>query len=1053
MSRMNLSKRWLALLLLSVVQAQAGAQAVLRNANIEMRIGIDNGITLEGIRDVRSDHDYVSRPTFLFEFSVDGAVWQSNNGLVVDDIDAVTDRYLAVTSHCPDNDLTFITEFILTPGETAVHVKNHVINPTIFPLFVRMVFPKIHGLVTPGQPADTMAAIPQEVGAVVPLQIAPPGADLASAVRTSSRQTDAFVIGNDGAVWTVFEKNDAGWSMPLRIGPPGLAPTGGSLCAIANSYGGRENVLFFGNDGALYDLHQTNDSGWTINKVTLDGQAPAGAGVTVVPTTANSAQAFYIGNSGGIKAVELHADGAYGLPFNVTSAGIAPPGGQIAGLMQAFGQMRVVAFANNGRLASAFKLANSNWSWEYAFANGTGVPGGGVGVANHINNSSEVSFVGTNGKLSHATWINQVWFAPQVFPGADVFQPGARVNVCRRSSAQLDTFVVGFDGAVWTGWLANTNGFGPLPISGAGLAPSGRGVTAAMQTPTQQDAFVLGHSGTPWLSFETDDGAWNPAVPLETTIGMPLNLDIGLPTAMNSMEVATLYDRASGKGLFFACLGGNLKDNESPLQFTASSTTLAAFWTAWVPSAEYRSMPTLAIGVTTENDWHGGVDYYTSFNKQTWLYPSIPAWLREAGAVYSHSGAGAGGILMSFPPIKLIDHIVSHNFRDLDQLLDEAKTFGTDVVYLWDYWEGENESGRAPYFNKGDYIIRQDMGGPTDFKIGIDKIHARGGKIICYLESFIIYYFSQVGKDHGEDWAARRSNGGLDATYEDCYTMTGLLPAWQDFIAAKAVELVQQYGIDGIFLDSAGWQMNRPVYDRFGNLFCDSKLYSVGVLALVQRVRDAVRTVKPDFAVVLGETTSGQMNQVWDGGLSADLSRVFPWMYEANQGRIVASPVRYGNPERPWFTNGEDLNGLNQMFAAGHNLVLCNAGPESPHSFMKDEAQYIKKLVDIRKKYKDALVYGQQVYQPRTQDPDVAAYVYRGTTKTVITIANTNPWSPYTGTIKLRSAESASKWRDLVSEALYGSSGSELRVTVPPGGLAVLVKDSLRLVIPRSVGG
>jgi hypothetical protein len=41
-------------------------------------------------------------------------------------------------------------------------------------------------------------------------------------------------------------------------------------------------------------------------------------------------------------------------------------------------------------------------------------------------------------------------------------------------------------------------------------------------------------------------------------------------------------------------------------------------------------------------------------------------------------------------------------------------------------------------------------------------------------------------------------------------------------------------------------------------------------------------------------------------------------------------------------------------------------------------AAHIKRLVEIRQTYKDALIYGRQDYQPDTNHDDVIAYLYRG---------------------------------------------------------------------------
>ena len=110
----------------------------------------------------------------------------------------------------------------------------------------------------------------------------------------------------------------------------------------------------------------------------------------------------------------------------------------------------------------------------------------------------------------------------------------------------------------------------------------------------------------------------------------------------------------------------------------------------------------------------------------------------------------------------------------------------------------------------------------------------------------------------------------------------------------------------------------------------------------------------------------------WDGGLNADFG------FGKLTGKLTASPVRYGIPEVCMFGNGVDLNGLHQFYAAGHGLALCSYWPGS---FMYDFAAHIKKLVQIRSSYKDALIHGARINQPSTDNASLVTYKFQGTTQ------------------------------------------------------------------------
>jgi hypothetical protein len=239
--------------------------------------------------------------------------------------------------------------------------------------------------------------------------------------------------------------------------------------------------------------------------------------------------------------------------------------------------------------------------------------------------------------------------------------------------------------------------------------------------------------------------------------------------------------------------------------------------------------------------------------------------------------------------------------------------------------------------------------------------------------------------------------------------------------------------VDGIFLDSYGWQMNWPMRTKEGDRFYAPIAHARGVLQLTDRVREAIRRHKPD-AVVLGETAAGPAGRHLDAGISAEFA--WDWTRAASRERICASPIRYAAPEIVFFSNGRDLAELHQVYAAGHNLALTSCWP---FSFMYDHRDHIKRLVEIRQQYKDALIYGAQDYQPPAQDEAVVAYVYRGQRDKILMIVNTTR-QPRTTSILLRQTETEAIWEDLLSPGLtmrtVGTTLSD--VMLDSGGLRVL---------------
>jgi hypothetical protein len=108
---------------------------------------------------------------------------------------------------------------------------------------------------------------------------------------------------------------------------------------------------------------------------------------------------------------------------------------------------------------------------------------------------------------------------------------------------------------------------------------------------------------------------------------------------------------------------------------------------------------------------------------------------------------------------------------------------------------------------------------------------------------------------------------------------------------------------------------------------------------------------------------------------------------------------------------------------------------------MHDNAAHIRTLVQIRQKYKDALIYGQQAYQPQTNSEDVAAYLYDGNPNQIITVANTSNQN-YSGSITLQASEANTNWQDLIAGNVVTANGTSIAVDVSSEGILVLLKQS-----------
>lgn len=288
-----------------------------------------------------------------------------------------------------------------------------------------------------------------------------------------------------------------------------------------------------------------------------------------------------------------------------------------------------------------------------------------------------------------------------------------------------------------------------------------------------------------------------------------------------------------------------------------------------------------------------------------------PSWWLENRAIYaSFALSGAGGSFMKFPGEDITKKLKS--FDDLPVLLDDARKLGCNCVYLVDYWEGG-------YENKGDYVPRSDLGGSEAFKRGIEALHAKGGRIILYLEAFIVNKKSLIGRLHGADWAMKDANGAYYTYYgrDRFYLMyPGDGSGWKEYLCSLAEEMARTYKVDGFHLDSYGLQWDWKDFNPKHPGATDGQGFNRGAVSLVKEMRERVWTVNPEAIVMLEGCEHTELLDVCDGG-------------QLDSAAWQDSPMKT-LLEKPWvnerkykvFTSHFSIVEMDRILDAGYRLSL-----------------------------------------------------------------------------------------------------------------------------------
>jgi len=314
-----------------------------------------------------------------------------------------------------------------------------------------------------------------------------------------------------------------------------------------------------------------------------------------------------------------------------------------------------------------------------------------------------------------------------------------------------------------------------------------------------------------------------------------------------------------------------------------------------------------------------------------------PGWFTDTVALYAPSSETSGGSLLTVPVQVLCEKV--DGFRQLPVLLEEAQRMGTSVLYLTDFWEGVGRCA-DPYscwVNKGEYIPRTDFGGSEAFREGIDAVHALDGRVVLYIEPFIIHVDSEAGHAHGPEWSMIDEDGKYYDPYVNNWTLCPDCREWVNYLSDVCFELTDSLGIDGLYFDSYGfqwdWVCHSPIHDHPPG----ENNFDYAAYQLLKDVGDAARSANPDL-VIMTEGPEREILRYVDGSQDWDIAKVLstPGLESMSRYRL--------------FLGGYNIDSINMAAGFGYNLAL------GPLQLM--DADYIRVLLSARRELSDALVRG-----------------------------------------------------------------------------------------------
>jgi microsomal dipeptidase-like Zn-dependent dipeptidase len=277
--------------------------------------------------------------------------------------------------------------------------------------------------------------------------------------QQTSTQNDAFVVGNDGAVYRTTQSGTGAWQAPTALTPGSFAAPGAPL-ATANQ-GGQLGVFVVGNNGAVDVIWWNPTLGWLGPvAITPSGYAPSGAWLATGTRSSGELDVFSIGTDGSLKYMAFNL-GVWSGPYVLSVTGFAPPGAPVAAAKDVHGYLNAFVIGNDGALYTKWD-ATPLWSGPTAItATGFAPPNGRISAVQFSSSSSpalDVFVVDDTGALDMLTNAGTSWQGPTALTAPGAARPGAATSAAVQGS-QLDLIAVTVAGTEeWTssgtGWSA-----------------------------------------------------------------------------------------------------------------------------------------------------------------------------------------------------------------------------------------------------------------------------------------------------------------------------------------------------------------------------------------------------------------------------------------------------------------------------------------------------------------------------------------------------------------------------------------------------------------------
>lgn len=171
-------------------------------------------------------------------------------------------------------------------------------------------------------------------------------------------------------------------------------------------------------------------------------------------------------------------------------------------------------------------------------------------------------------------------------------------------------------------------------------------------------------------------------------------------------------------------------------------------------------------------------------------------------------------------------------------------------------------------YQPGDFEVDRSRGGVEALAAEVEKVHAKKTNMTLYIDYRFCWKETKTGQKYGKLWATMDSAGNYPGytSSEDQYLMCFYgTDNWVTYMRDTCMRLMKTLGLDGIYLDELG--ISFPCYNpdhqhvKAGNFPTDPE----GLGRAITLVRDGMRSVNPEAALMTEHAGSDYLSQFFDG--------------------------------------------------------------------------------------------------------------------------------------------------------------------------------------------